>query len=75
MTECYRKEKEARSVAEQTNISLSTELEKVCDEKSAIERKVILLQLLFKYFSRQVPPILVLPAGCLNNFPHSFCYC
>ncbi|CAL5183318.1 unnamed protein product [Lathyrus oleraceus] len=48
VTECYRKEKEARSVAEQTNISLSTELEKVCDEKSAIERKAIATEDLYK---------------------------
>ncbi|XP_058771670.1 kinesin-like protein KIN-14C isoform X1 [Vicia villosa] len=48
VTECYRKEKEARSAAEQTNVSLSTELEKLCDEKSAIERKAIATEDLYK---------------------------
>ncbi|KAE9595033.1 hypothetical protein Lal_00041240 [Lupinus albus] len=37
--DCYRKEKEARSLAEKMQASLSTELEKVRDEKSAAERK------------------------------------
>ncbi|KAL5096549.1 hypothetical protein RYX36_000876 [Vicia faba] len=46
--ECFRKEKEARNAAEQMNISLSTELEKVCDEKSAIERKATATEDLYK---------------------------
>ncbi|ESW20290.1 hypothetical protein PHAVU_006G196400 [Phaseolus vulgaris] len=37
----YKKEQEARSAAEQMQASVSTELEKVREEKSAAERKVI----------------------------------
>ncbi|KAK7302157.1 hypothetical protein RJT34_13038 [Clitoria ternatea] len=40
--ECYRKEKDARSAAEQMQASLSIELEKVRDEKLAAERQAIL---------------------------------
>ncbi|RDY05311.1 Kinesin-like protein KIN-14C, partial [Mucuna pruriens] len=39
---CYRKEKEARGAAEQMQASVSTELEKVREEKSAAERKVMI---------------------------------
>lgn len=37
--ECYRKEKEARNEAEQMQVSLSTELERVCNARSAAERQ------------------------------------
>ncbi|XP_019426275.1 PREDICTED: kinesin-like protein KIN-14C isoform X1 [Lupinus angustifolius] len=46
--DCYRKEKEARSVAEKLQACLSTELEKVRDEKSAAERKAISNEDLYK---------------------------
>ncbi|CAJ2648815.1 unnamed protein product [Trifolium pratense] len=39
--ECYRKEKEARNEAEQMNVSLTTELEKVSNAKLAAEQKAI----------------------------------
>ncbi|GAU38963.1 hypothetical protein TSUD_378390 [Trifolium subterraneum] len=39
--ERYRKEKEARNEAEQMNVSLTTELEKVSNAKSAAEQKAI----------------------------------
>ncbi|KAF1882011.1 hypothetical protein Lal_00038654 [Lupinus albus] len=44
----YKKEKEARSVVEKLQASLSTELEKVRDEKSAAERKAISNEDLYK---------------------------
>ncbi|XP_057433023.1 kinesin-like protein KIN-14C [Lotus japonicus] len=46
--DCYRKEKDARSVAEQMQASLSTELEKVRVEKSAAEKKAISNEDLYK---------------------------
>ncbi|XP_027338935.1 kinesin-like protein KIN-14C [Abrus precatorius] len=46
--DCYRREKEARSTAEQMQASLSTELEKVRDERSAAERKAISNEDLYK---------------------------
>ncbi|KAK7412227.1 hypothetical protein VNO78_03677 [Psophocarpus tetragonolobus] len=45
---CYRKEQEARSAAEQMQVSVSTELERVREEKSAAERKAISNEDLYK---------------------------
>ncbi|TKY71576.1 Kinesin-1 protein [Spatholobus suberectus] len=45
---CYRKEQEARSAAEQMQASVSTELEKVREEKSAAERKAVSNEDLYK---------------------------
>ncbi|KAL2341999.1 hypothetical protein Fmac_009939 [Flemingia macrophylla] len=47
-TACYRKEKEARSAAEQMQASVSTELQKVREEKSAAEQKAISNEDLYK---------------------------
>ncbi|KAK2447120.1 kinesin protein KIN-14N [Trifolium repens] len=46
--ECCRKEKEARNEAEQMNVSLTTELEKVSNAKSAAEQKAIANEEMYK---------------------------
>lgn len=45
---CYRKEKEARTAAEKVGNEKSAELEKVRDEKSVAEKKVIVSYVLDK---------------------------
>ncbi|KAK2384914.1 kinesin protein KIN-14C [Trifolium repens] len=46
--ECCRKEKEARNEAEQMKVSLTTELEKVSNAKSAVEQKAIANEEMYK---------------------------
>ncbi|KAK2360799.1 kinesin protein KIN-14C [Trifolium repens] len=46
--ECCRKEKEARNEAERMNVSLTTELEKVSNVKSAVEQKAIANEEMYK---------------------------
>ncbi|WJX77899.1 hypothetical protein P8452_61167 [Trifolium repens] len=46
--ECCRKEKEARNEAERMNVSLTTELEKVSNAKSAVEQKAIANEEMYK---------------------------
>ncbi|WJX17578.1 hypothetical protein P8452_64679 [Trifolium repens] len=46
--ECCRKEKQARNEAERMNVSLTTELEKVSNVKSAVEQKAIANEEMYK---------------------------
>ncbi|KAK2423635.1 kinesin protein KIN-14C [Trifolium repens] len=46
--ECCRKEKEARNEVEQMKVSLTTELEKVSNAKSAVEQKAIANEEMYK---------------------------
>ncbi|WJX70613.1 hypothetical protein P8452_54701 [Trifolium repens] len=63
--ECCRKEKEARNEAERMNVSLTTELEKVSNAKSAVEQKAIANEEMYKT-SQEFNNMLLQHNSCLQ---------
>lgn len=64
--ECHRKEKEARSAAEKVRDTLSTELEKVQQEKLLLERKVLPKSYIIIYYL--VNKHFAVECRCYNHF-------